>query len=233
MLTRSFHTKSKDSYFPRQRIPETEDERQFNYTHTYDQMMRRIRDMGLLQIQLILEKNMTQGLALEIGPGPGYIALEWLRHTPNTMLKGLDISSEMIKIAERNAKEYGLSDRVEYKKGSGSEIPFDDNSFDVLFTYHSLHEWPKPEETFNEIERVLRVEGKYSIFDLRRDIFPIIKSLMLFNTLPEEIRPKLIASINASYVEDEIRAILKRTKLCDSLIEKNSTGLVISGSKRR
>lgn len=233
MLTSSFHTKSKDSYFPRRRIPETEDEGPFSYTHTYDQMMRRIRDMGLLQVQLILEKGMTQGLALEIGPGPGYIGLEWLKRTSDTMLKGLDISPEMIKIAERNATEYGLSDRVEYKKGSGSKIPFDDNSFDVLFTYHSLHEWSNPEETFNEIERVLRVEGKYSIFDLRRDIFPIIKSLMLFNTFPEEIRPKLIASINASYVEDEIREILKRTRLCDSLIEKNSTGLVISGSKRR
>jgi ubiquinone/menaquinone biosynthesis C-methylase UbiE len=122
---------------------------------------------------------------------------------------------------------------VEYRKGSGSEIPFDDNSFDVLFTYQSLHEWSKPEKTFDEIERVLRVGGKYLIYDLRRDIFPIIKSLMLFNTLPEEIRPKLIASNNASFVEDEIQAILKRTRLWDSMIEKNSTGLVISGSKRR
>ena len=233
MLTRSFHTKSKESYFPIQRIPETEDEGEFNYTHTYDQMMRRIRDMGLLQIQLILEKSITQGLALEIGPGPGYIGLEWLKHTSNTMLKGLDISPEMIKIAERNATEYSLSDRVEYRKGSGSEIPFDDSYFDALFTYHSLHEWSKPEETFNEIERVLRVGGKYMIFDLRRDIFPIIKSLMLFNTLPEEIRPKLIASINASYVEVEVQTILKQTRLCDSIIEKNSTGMVISGSKRR
>src|SRR4030042_7080631 len=233
MLIRSFHTKSKDSYFPIQRIPETEDEGEFNYTHTYNQMMRRIRDMGLLQFQLILEKSMTQGLALEIVPGPGYIGLEWLKHTSNTMLKGLDISPEMIKIAEGNATEYNLSDRVEYRKGSGSEIPFDDNSFDVLFTYQSLHEWSKPEKTFDEIERVLRVGGKYLIYDLRRDIFPIIKSLMLFNTLPEEIRPKLIASINASYVEDEIQAILKRTRLWDSMIEKNSTGLVISGSKRR
>jgi ubiquinone/menaquinone biosynthesis C-methylase UbiE len=196
-------------------------------------MMRRLRDMGLLQIHLILEKGMTQGLALEIGPGPGYIGLEWLRLTSNTVLKGIDISPEMIKIAERNATEYSLLDRVEYRKGSGSEIPFDDNSFDAIFTYHSLHEWSKPGETFNEIQRVLRVGGKYLVYDLRRDIFPIIKSLMLFNTLPEEIRPKLIASINASYLENEVQAILKRTRLCDNMVEKNSTGIVISGSKQQ
>jgi ubiquinone/menaquinone biosynthesis C-methylase UbiE len=233
MSSYSFHVKSKGSYFPIQRIPETEDEGEFDYTHTYDQMMRRLRDMGLLQIELILEKRMTKGLALEIGPGPGYIGLEWLKHTSNTRLKGLDISLEMIEIASRNAAEYSLTDRVEYRKGNGSEIPFDDHSFDVVFTFQSLHEWSEPEKTFDEIERVLRVGGKYLIYDLRRDIFPIIKSLMLSNTLPEEIRPKLIASINASYVEDEIQAILKRTRLWDSMIQKNLTGIVVSGSKRQ
>lgn len=216
-----------------QRIPETEGEDEVNYTHTYDQMVRRLRDMGQLQTQLILEKGITQGVVLEVGPGPGYLGLEWLKHTSNTILKGLDISPEMIKIAERNAVEYNLSDRVAYKEGSGSEIPFDDNTFDGIFTYYSLHEWSKPEETFNEIHRVLRVGGKYLIGDLRRDMFPLIRWLLLFNTQPEEIKPKVIDSINASYLEDEIKAILKRTRLWDSLIEKNSTGMVISGSKHR
>jgi len=216
-----------------QRIPETEGEGEINYTHTYDQMVRRLRDMGQLQTQLILEKGINQGVALEVGPGPGYLGLEWLKLTSNTILKGLDISPEMIKIAERNAAEYNLSDRVEYRKGSGSEIPFDDNTFDGIFTYYSLHEWSKPKETFNEIHRVLRVGGKYLIGDLRRDIFPLIKWLLLFNTQPEEIKPKVIDSINASYVEVEVQMILKQTRLWDSIIEKNSTGMVISGSKHR
>jgi hypothetical protein len=64
-------------------------------------------------------------------------------------------------------------------------------------------------------------------------MFPIIKSLLLLNTFPEEIRPKVIESINASYLEDEIQAILKRTRLWDSMIEKNLTGIVVSGSKRQ
>jgi ubiquinone/menaquinone biosynthesis C-methylase UbiE len=159
MLVRSFHTQFKESSLVIQRIPETTFEGEISYVNTYDQMMHHLRDKGLLQIQLILEKGMTQGLALEIGPGPGYIGLEWLKRRSNTVLKGIDISPEMIKITERNATEYNLLDRVEYKKGSGSEILYDDNSFDVIFTYHSLHEWSKPEKTFNEIHRVLRVGG--------------------------------------------------------------------------
>ncbi len=218
----------------KQRIPETDKgiQGEFN-ANAYDQMMRRSRDRGELQIQLILQKGITQGVALEIGPGPGYIGLEWLKCTSNTILNGLDISSEIIKIADRNAAEYGLSDRVEYKQGSGSEIPFDDNYFDAVFTYDSLHEWSQPGETLNEIYRVLKPGGRYLISDLRRDIFLLIKWFLWFNTQPKEIRPGLIASINAAYLEHEILAILKQTRLCDSKSEKNPFGMTIFGSKHQ
>jgi ubiquinone/menaquinone biosynthesis C-methylase UbiE len=218
----------------KQRIPETDKgiQGEFN-ANAYDQMMRRSRDKGELQIQHILQKGITQGVALEIGPGPGYIGLEWLKRTSNTMLKGLDISPEIIKIADRNAAEYGLSDRVEYKQGSGSGIPFDDSFFDAVFTYDSLHEWSQPGETLNEIYRVLKPGGRYLISDLRRDISLLIKWFLWFNTQPNEIRPGLTASINAAYLEHEILAILKRTRLCDSTIEKNPFGMTIFGSKHQ
>jgi ubiquinone/menaquinone biosynthesis C-methylase UbiE len=218
----------------KQRIPETDKgiHGEFN-ANAYDQMMRRSRDRGELQIQHILQKGITQGVALEIGPGPGYIGLEWLKRTSNTVLKGLDISPEIIKIADRNAAEYGLSDRAEYKQGSGSEIPFDDNFFDGIFTYDSLHEWSQPGETLLEIHRVLKPGGRYLISDLRRDISLLIKWFLWFNTQPKEIRSGLAASINAAYLEHEISAILSQTRLCDSTIEKNAFGMTIFGSKHQ
>ena len=56
--------------------------------------------------------------------GPGYLGLEWLKQTQGMRLKGLDISPDMIALAERNAREYGLPDRVEYVCGKGSTMPF-------------------------------------------------------------------------------------------------------------
>ena len=55
----------------------------------------------------------------------------------------------MIALAERNAGEYGLSQRVEYVHASGSRMPFDDNTFDAVFTNDSLHEWEYRRNTFN------------------------------------------------------------------------------------
>lgn len=58
---------------------------------------------------LVLKAGIMQGLALEVGLGPGYLGLEWLKKTEGTRLKALEISPDMITIAERNAKEYGPS----------------------------------------------------------------------------------------------------------------------------
>jgi len=203
---------------------------EFN-TKAYDEMMRRMRDRGWLETKMIIGAGISSGLALEVGPGPGYLGLEWLKHTQGSTLGGLDISEDMIAIAERNAREYGLTDRVKYVKGDARKMPFESEYFDAVFSNGSLHEWANPEEILNEIARVLKPGGRYCISDLRRDMSFIVKWFLWFMTRPKEIRPGLITSINASYVIGEVEALLARTKLQGWHVSKNPLGLVISGQK--
>jgi ubiquinone/menaquinone biosynthesis C-methylase UbiE len=203
---------------------------QFN-VETYDSMMRRMRDKGWIETNLVLKAGITQGLALEVGPGPGYLGLEWLKKTERTKLKALEISPDMITIAERNAKEYGLQDRATYVKGDAREMPFDDNTFDAAFTNGSLHEWSQPKKVLNEVHRVLKPRGRYLISDLRRDMNPIMKWLMWVFTKPKEIRPGLVSSINASYTPEEIRAMLDESDLTRATVRTVLVGLVVTGVK--
>ena len=197
----------------------------------YDEMMRRLRDKGWLETKLVTGEGITSGLVLEVGPGPGYLGLEWLENTENTVLQGLDISEEMIAIAERNAKEYGLTERVKYVEADASQMPFEDEYFDAAFSNGSLHEWAQPEAILNEIARVLKQGGRYCISDLRRDMTSIMKWLMWFFTKPKEIRPGLVSSINAAYTVREIQNMLLKTQLQGWHVRKNIIGLVISGQK--
>ena len=123
---------------------------EFN-TQMYDTMMRNMRDKGWIETNLILKEGISSGLALEIGPGPGYLGLEWLKKTDLTRLKGLEISDDMIALARKNATEYGLSERAEYYHGDAAKMPFEDGHFDAVFTNGSLHEWAHPDNIFNEI----------------------------------------------------------------------------------
>jgi ubiquinone/menaquinone biosynthesis C-methylase UbiE len=214
------------------RIPETDQgiTGEFN-TQAYNTMMRYLRDKGWMEVGLIIKEGITSGLALEVGPGPGYLGLEWLKKTENSRLKGLDISEDMLAIARTNAAEYGLSDRVEYFKGDAQKMPFEDEHFDAAFTNGSLHEWAHPDAIINEINRVLKPGGKYVISDLRRDMIAPMKWFLWLMVKPKEMRPGLITSINSSYTLEEIEAVLSQTKLQHWHVSKNLLGLVISGEK--
>ncbi|MCU0822090.1 MAG: class I SAM-dependent methyltransferase, partial [Spirochaetes bacterium] len=197
----------------------------------FDKMQRRLRDKGWIETDSIIDFGIKTGLALEIGPGPGYLGLEWLKKTSDTRLMCVEISGEMIKMAEKNAAGYGLGNRVEYKPGRAEEIPFFDNSFDAVFTNGSLHEWPEPEKAFNEIDRVLKPGGKYFISDLKRDMNPLIVLLLKISTRPKEIIPGLVSSINAAYTKNEIILILSKTDLKNAAVNTNLIGLEIKGMK--
>ena len=214
------------------RIPETDQGIQGDFTvASYDQMQRTLRDRGWIETKSLLDHGLTYGCALEIGHGPGYLGLEWLKHTHATMLTGLDISPDMQALALRNAQEYGLTDRTEYHLGSGDRIPFDDEAFEAVFTNGSLHEWGNPRGTFDEIWRVLKGNGRYFISDLRRDLNPLVRGFLWLGTRPATIRPGLITSINAAYTPRELIGLLDGTRLKGFRIESNSLGVTVWGSK--
>jgi hypothetical protein len=91
------------------RVVETNEGIQGEFTvEVYDKMMRNLRDKGWIETDLILKTGINHGLSLEIGPGPGYLGLERLKKTEGTTLRALEISADMIEMAEKNAGEYGL-----------------------------------------------------------------------------------------------------------------------------
>jgi ubiquinone/menaquinone biosynthesis C-methylase UbiE len=214
------------------RIPETENGIQGEITVAqYDQMQRYLRDRGWIETRALLDSGITQGYALEIGHGPGYLGLEWLKHTQNTTLAGLDISPDMHALVKRNAQAYGLTARVQYHLGTCDRLPFEDQTFDAVFTNGSLHEWANPRGAFDEIWRVLKSGGQYFISDLRRDMNPVARGFLWWGTKPASIRPGLISSINAAYTPLELCSLAAETRLKSGKITGNLIGVLLRGVK--
>jgi len=197
----------------------------------YDTMQRRLRDKGWIETKDIIKSGITAGVALEIGPGPGYLGLEWLKNTEGTTLKGVEISPDMIKIAQKNAEEYGFLERTEYVLGTGNAIPLSEGAFDAAFSNGSLHEWENPEDTFNEMWRMLKPGGRLLVSDLRRDMNPIIRWFMWISTKPKEIRPGLITSIKAAYTPNELERLLGQTDVKNFTIKGTAFGIVVTAMK--
>jgi len=198
----------------------------------FDEAKRMMRDKGWLETNSIIKAGIDKGSVLEIGSGPDYLGLEWLKKTEKTRLTGLEISSNMIQVAQRNAREYGLESRVNYILGDASKIPFNDNVFDGVFSCESLHEWIEPGLIFSEIYRVLKPNGKFFVGDLRRDMNSLTVFSMKALARSKEMKEGLISSINAAYTAEEVVSILTKTGIKNCRIHRDLMGICIIGEKR-
>ena len=70
-----------------------------------------------------IASKVSSGKILDIGTGPGYVPIEVARTSQNVEIKAIDISSAMVMIARKNAKDAELSERVQFEYGSARIFP--------------------------------------------------------------------------------------------------------------
>ena len=103
---------------------------------------------------------------LEVGPGPGHLAVCLLRAIRDARWTGLDIDPAMVAAARARLVRTGLAARSDVVEGDVSALPFADASFDLVVTSFSVHHWPDAAVGFAEVARVLRPGGIALAYDL-------------------------------------------------------------------
>jgi ubiquinone/menaquinone biosynthesis C-methylase UbiE len=119
-------------------------------------------DVGQAQVESKLRKALGHeprryARALEVGAGTGYFSLNLLRAGVVGEAVASDISPGMLRRLENSAKELGVP--VETVACDAAELPFEDDSFDLVFGHAVLHHLPDLEGAFREFRRVLRPGG--------------------------------------------------------------------------
>ena len=96
---------------------------------------------------------------LEIGFGPG-AALEMLAHTrPLALIAGIDHSELMVASARRRLDSGRGDAALDLRLGDAADLPFADESFDLVFAVNSYHQWPDQEAALAEMIGVLKPAG--------------------------------------------------------------------------
>lgn len=112
--------------------------------------------------------DLTGKRVLEIGLGQGADAEALVKR--GAIYSGIDLTEESVK---RVKMRFELKD-LEYEKieqASALEIPFADNSFDVVFSHGVLHHIPEVKTASREIARVLKPDGELvSMFYAKRSL---------------------------------------------------------------
>jgi len=98
---------------------------------------------------------------LDLGCGPGSITVGIAKHVlPSGSVTAYDMDAKSLEIAAAAAKEKGISN-ITFVQGSIEKLPFEDSSFDVVWTHAILcHTWSKRSVYLPEIHRVLKKNGQ-------------------------------------------------------------------------
>jgi ubiquinone/menaquinone biosynthesis C-methylase UbiE len=94
---------------------------------------------------------------LEIGAGTGYFSLNLMQAGVIENATATDISPGMLRTLRANAEQLGLEVRT--RATEAESLPFDDESFDLVFGHAILHHIPDLARAFGEFHRVLRPGG--------------------------------------------------------------------------
>jgi SAM-dependent methyltransferase len=94
---------------------------------------------------------------LDIGCGSGRNSI--LLVNRGATIYGLDISDSLIQLARKRLEEHGIKERVNFVVGSAHDIPFDNDSVDIVFGIAILHHLDL-KAVSKEVKRILRKGGR-------------------------------------------------------------------------
>jgi len=104
---------------------------------------------------------------LDIACGTGIATCEFAKYAKS--VTGLDITKQMLDEAIKKQNEKKLKN-ITFDLGNVENLPYDDNSFDIVFSRYSFHHFLDTKKVFDEMLRVCKTNGKIIVVDVALQI---------------------------------------------------------------
>jgi ubiquinone/menaquinone biosynthesis C-methylase UbiE len=103
-------------------------------------------------------------VVVDFGCGPGFYTIPMAKVVARTV--ALDISPRMLERTDSNARKNGVT--VELLTTDGTEIKLGDESVDLIFLNHVLHEVVNRQKVLSEFLRILKPSGRLTVVERTR-----------------------------------------------------------------
>jgi len=115
--------------------------------------------------ELASQIKLDHSRVLDVGCGLGGPS-RMLAEVYNCQVTGIDLSQEYIRTARGLSDLVGLTEQTNYIQSDALELPFENGSFDVVWTQHVQMNIRHKLKFYSEIERVLTESGTFLYYDI-------------------------------------------------------------------
>jgi len=205
-------SKSSDEYVPSLKYD--------RLTSLYDSVQKWTFPELSSQSKLMNQSTIERGSnVLDIGCGSATLTNLIKKNHPDAIVVGLDADPKVLEIAKKKAVKDNLD--IRFDQGFSNQLPYDNESFDVVFSSLLFHHLTKDKKikTLKEVFRVLRPGGEFHVADwgkpqnvFMRIAFLPVQLLDGFETTSDNVKgllPKLF--LNAGF--NEIQQTAKYTAM--------------------
>jgi len=99
---------------------------------------------------------------LDIGSGIGGPS-RFLASRYDCRVTGIDLTAEFCRVAEMLTRLTGMTGKVEYRQANALDLPFDDMSFDVVWSQNASMNIADRDRLYSEMRRVLKPGGRLAL----------------------------------------------------------------------
>jgi len=137
------------------------------YTHEKAARMNRVADTVLAPVYAPLAEQIVtrydlekkEGIGIDIGGGPGNLAIELAKQTDKMYWVNADINPYFFSFVLEKADKANVSHRVSAIFADARAMPFKDNYADIIVSRGSFPFWKDKKLGFSEVYRVLKPGG--------------------------------------------------------------------------
>lgn len=109
--------------------------------------------------------ELKKGLkVLDVSSGRGTLAIYYAKGY-DVIVTGIDINEDMVKTATENVRRAGLQERITFEQGDSQNLPFENNTFDVVINECAVGIPDDSQKVLNEMVRVAKPNGKILIHE--------------------------------------------------------------------
>jgi len=169
-----------------------------NIAPTYDRLNHilsfNIDRMWRRRVMRIVRRSHAQKI-MDIATGTGDLAIAMAKRVDRTQILGIDLSEEMLRIAQQKIQKQGLEERIMLEKGDAENLHMVANeSIDAVTVAFGVRNFENIEQGLSELYRTLKPGGKLVVLEFSTPRNRLVR--WVYNQYSHRLLPRIGAMVS-------------------------------------